>query len=113
MAGPRIEREKRTVAAMVRVYCRGRHGTRRGLCPECAELLGFARSRLDGCRFGEAKSTCGSCAIHCYRPDMRDRIREVMRYAGPRMMLHHPVMAMRHLVDSRRRRRNGDDAGAG
>jgi len=113
MAGPRIEREKRTVAAMVRIHCRGRHGTRSGLCPECAELLVYARARLDGCRFGEAKSTCGSCAIHCYRPDMRDRIREVMRYAGPRMMLRHPVMAVRHLIDGRRGPRDGADAEAG
>ena len=113
MAGPRIEREKRTVAAMVRIHCRGRHGTRRGLCPECTALLEYARARLDGCRFGEAKPTCGGCAIHCYGPDMRVRIREVMRYAGPRMMLRHPVMAVRHLVDGRRRPRDVDDAEAG
>ena len=113
MAGPRVERERRTVAAMVRMYCRGRHGTRTGLCPECAELLGYAHARLDGCRFGEAKPTCGSCAIHCYGPDMKVRIREVMGYAGPRMMLRHPVMAVRHVLDGRRRPPDGDDAEGG
>lgn len=103
MPGPRIDRERRTVAAMVRIYCRGRHGTAVGLCPECAKLLGYAHARLEGCRFQEGKPTCGGCAIHCYRPDMRERIREVMRYAGPRMLLRHPVMAVRHLIDGRRR----------
>ncbi|MDR2525428.1 MAG: nitrous oxide-stimulated promoter family protein, partial [Oscillospiraceae bacterium] len=34
----------------------------------------------------------------CYRADMREKIRAVMRYAGPRMLLHHPVMAIRHFI---------------
>lgn len=28
---------------------------------------------------------------------MRQRMQEVMRYAGPRMLWHHPVAAIRHL----------------
>ena len=113
MAGPRIEREKRTVGAMVHIHCRGKHGTRRGLCPECAELLEYSHARLDSCRFQEGKPTCGGCSVHCYRPDIRPRIREVMRYAGPRMLLRHPVMAVRHLLDGRRRPPDGDDAKPG
>ncbi len=105
MAGGRIDREKRTVEAMVRIHCRGVHGSRGELCGECAELLAYSRSRLDKCRFGEDKPTCGRCAVHCYRPEMRERIRAVMRYSGPRMAVRHPVMAVRHAVDGRRRRR--------
>lgn len=101
--GPRIRREKRTVAAMVGMYCRGLHGTHGELCGECAELLAYAHARLDQCRFGEGKTTCGRCTVHCYRPEMRERIRAVMRWSGPRMLLRHPVMAVQHAVDGRRR----------
>jgi len=100
--GPRIRREKRTVAAMVGMYCHVHHGTRGALCADCAGLLEYAHARLDRCRFGEGKSTCGRCAVHCYRPEMRERIRAVMRWSGPRMLLRHPLMAVRHAVDGRR-----------
>jgi len=98
----RAFREKRTVAAMISMYCRGRHGSRKELCPTCADLLAYARRRVDGCPFGEEKPTCANCPIHCYRADMRQRIREVMRYSGPRMLLRHPVLAFLHLIDGRR-----------
>ena len=91
----RIEREKRTVGQMIGIYCRTRHGG--GLCPECSELLAYACFRLDHCRFGNAKGTCKQCRVHCYKPAMRERMRSVMRFAGPRMLWHHPVAAIRHM----------------
>ena len=103
----RITREKRTVAAMVRLYCRKHHGSRGSLCPECSELLDYATCRLDRCPFGPQKTTCASCPIHCYKPQMRDRVKEVMRYAGPRMLLRHPILAVRHLLDGRRKQAGG------
>jgi hypothetical protein len=33
---------------------------------------------------------------------MREKIREVMRYAGPRMIYRHPIMAVFHLIDGMR-----------
>jgi hypothetical protein len=30
---------------------------------------------------------------------MREAVREVMRYAGPRMALRHPILAFLHLLD--------------
>ena len=102
----RLQREARTVAAMIRRYCRDRHHTTDGLCPECAELLAYARRRLARCPFQERKTTCGKCPVHCYAPAMRERIREVMRYAGPRMLLSHPLMALRHLLDGLRKPRS-------
>ncbi len=103
MEHPRIAREKRTVEAMVRIYCRGHHGARGGLCEGCTDLRDYAFARLDRCRYAEGKPTCANCEVHCYGPKMRVRVREVMRYAGPRMMARHPVMALRHVVDGRRR----------
>jgi Nitrous oxide-stimulated promoter len=99
----RIAREKRTVAAMVAIYCRGRHGCGRGpLCETCHELLDYAHCRLDRCPFGARKTACVDCPIHCYKPAMRERVKEVMRYAGPRMLLRHPILAVFHLLDGRR-----------
>lgn len=89
---------------MIAITCRDLHGRRRrDLCPECAELADYARLRLERCPFGTTKPTCGNCKIHCYRPEMRERIHQVMRHAGPRMILRHPALALLHLlVDERR-----------
>jgi len=100
----RIAREKKTVAAMIRLYCRRHHGRlrHRRLCKECDELHEYAMARLDRCPLAAEKPPCSKCPIHCYRPAMRDRIREVMRYAGPRMLIRHPILAIGHLLDSLR-----------
>ena len=103
----RLVREERTIAAMIEMYCRDHHGDAarddEGLCPDCAELMAYARVRLDKCRYGTEKPTCASCPTHCYKPAMRERVREVMRYSGPRMLKKHPVLAVAHLVDGRRK----------
>lgn len=93
----KIESEKRIVETMIRLYCR-RHEGNETLCDDCQKLLDYALQRLGRCRFGNAKTTCKRCPAHCYRPDMRDRIRAVMRWSGPRMMLYHPIAAIRHLL---------------
>jgi len=101
---PRIEREKRTIRAMLALYCRDHHGRADELCDECAELLKYALGRLDRCPFGEGKTACSDCEIHCYKPAMREKVRQVMRYSGPRMLLHHPILAVRHLIDGRHKK---------
>ena len=69
------------------------------LCPQCQELLTYAHQRLERCKFGNEKPSCTRCPVHCYKPAMRQQIRQVMRYSGPRMLLHNPVLAIRHLWD--------------
>ncbi len=98
---PRITREKKTIDAMVHIYCKAHHGTHGELCPECAEFKAYAFMRLEKCPFQERKSTCGKCLIHCYRPDMKQKVKVVMRYSGPRMLLHHPGLALHHVWDGR------------
>jgi len=93
----RIEEEKRVVRWMIELYCRKQHGGKE-LCPDCKALAAYCNSRLDGCKFGESKPTCKKCPVHCYKPDMREEIRKVMRYSGPRMIFHHPIAAIRHLM---------------
>lgn len=110
---PRLTREKKTVEAMVRIACRGQHATENGLCQDCEELLDYALERLDKCPFRASKPTCAQCPIHCYQPSMREEIRAVMRYAGPRMMFRHPILALGHLIDGLARRRTSDAAKGG
>lgn len=99
------EREKRMVSQMIALYCRKKHHTRGDLCPQCAALDAYAKMRADKCPFMETKTFCSNCRVHCYSPDMRAKIREVMRFAGPRMILHHPVAAIRHVVETRKEQR--------
>ena len=144
----KIETEKQTIEAMIRLYCKGKRHTKTEnyresqncpsnlnnlssqstpttpispipanrssahpltpyrspltvppLCPQCQELLTYAHQRLERCKFGNDKPSCTRCPVHCYKPAMRQQIRQVMRYSGPRMLLHNPVLAIRHLWD--------------
>jgi hypothetical protein len=95
----RIERERRTIEVMVRLYCGDHHGAKHTLCDDCAELMAYAEKRLERCPFQEEKPTCTNCPIHCYKPDRRQKVKAVMRYSGPRMMLRHPIFALRHWID--------------
>ncbi|MBQ8638850.1 MAG: nitrous oxide-stimulated promoter family protein [Lachnospiraceae bacterium] len=99
------EREKQTVSLMIRLYCREKHGGKCGLCPECDALQQYAVMRSEKCPFMETKTFCSNCRVHCYKPDMREKIREVMRFSGPRMMFHHPVLAVRHVIESKKEKR--------
>jgi len=98
----RLAREKRTVAAMIRLYCRGHHSPEARPCAECSTLLDYALHRIERCRFGPGKPVCSKCRVHCYGAEQRELIRRVMRYAGPRMLLAHPLLALLHLRDAGR-----------
>jgi hypothetical protein len=99
----RIDREKRTIKAMINIFCREQHGSKAGgLCDECNTLMQYAYLKLDKCRFKDQKPTCAKCPIHCYRPDMRERVKGVMRFSGPKMTLRHPWLALCHLIDGLR-----------
>jgi hypothetical protein len=96
-------RELTTISAMLDMYCRAHHGgAPAALCASCAELFQYASRRLERCVFGDAKPTCANCIVHCYSAEMREQVRVVMRWAGPRMLLRHPLLGIRHLLDGRR-----------
>ncbi len=95
------EREKRLVTQMIALYCRKNHGVKT-LCKQCRELAEYACMRSDKCPFMENKTFCSNCRVHCYKPEMREKIRAVMRFSGPRMIFHHPIMAMRHVIEVKR-----------
>lgn len=85
---------------MIQVYCHGQEHSRepgQDLCSQCSGLLLYAKERIQACRFGDQKGFCSKCTVHCFKPDRREDVKQVMRYAGKRMLLHHPLMALRHL----------------
>jgi hypothetical protein len=88
---------------MIGLYCRAHHGTRSSLCPRCDALGRYAQARIERCPFGAEKPTCKNCTVHCFQPARREEMREVMRFAGPRMTWRYPVLALLHLLDGRRR----------
>ena len=95
----RIEREKKTVKIMIEIYCRKKHKHKDGLCDECTELLEYAHKRLSFCKFAENKSTCGKCPIHCYKKDMKAKIKDVMKFSGPRLIIYNPLELIRHALN--------------
>lgn len=99
------EREKKLVSQMIALYCKKKHHTRDGLCPECAALEAYARQRSEKCPFMETKTFCSNCPVHCYKADMREKIRKVMAFSGPWMLLYHPVTAIRHILETTKERR--------
>ncbi|MGI6019000.1 MAG: nitrous oxide-stimulated promoter family protein [Marvinbryantia sp.] len=98
------EREKQLVSQMIALYCKKQHGGK-SLCPDCAALDAYARQRSDRCPFMETKTFCSNCKVHCYKPEMREKIRAVMRFSGPRMLFHHPVIAIRHMIETQKEKK--------
>ena len=92
-------KEQTVVREMIAMYCRHHHGGKE-LCTECRELADYAVARSEHCPFMETKTFCSNCTVHCYSPAMREKIRAVMRWSGPRMIFHHPGMAVWHVVTS-------------
>lgn len=103
------EKEKRIVKEMIVLYCHGHHHNAAGgeMCDECRVLCDYAWKRSDLCPFMETKTFCSNCTVHCYQPEMREKIRTVMRWSRPRMIFHHPVMALSHVIASKREKRLG------
>lgn len=96
----KIEREKKTIKLMIEIYCKKKHDMRNGeLCEECQGLLEYAHKRLSYCKFGENKSTCSRCPIHCYKKDMKEKVKVVMKFSGPRLIIYNPVELIRHALN--------------
>jgi hypothetical protein len=97
MASDKIEREAETLRTMIGIYCKQKH-RQPELCDECRELLAYAEQRLSKCPFTPDKPFCKNCTIHCYKPQAREEIRRVMRFAGPRMIFHNPWLTIKHVL---------------
>ena len=99
----RLAREHLTMSKMTGIYCADHHDNSDELCASCQEFLDYAKVRLRKCPYGEDKPTCANCPVHCYKPAQKAQAREIMRYAGPRMLLRHPLLTIAHLMDGYRK----------
>lgn len=99
----KLLREFQTIKAMVEIYCKAHCDAKGKLetCQDCQDFLTYAHTKLDRCPYGQNKPTCNKCPVHCYKPELKAKAREIMIYSGPRMLLPHPIMAIRHLLAER------------
>lgn len=89
--------EIKTLETMIKIYCQQKHGAKcNELCPQCTNLLSYAKKRIDNCVYGDQKPVCSKCKVHCYKSDMRESIKEVMKYSGPRMLGKSPLLSLRY-----------------
>ena len=101
------EKEKESILCMIEIYCKHNHKEyhknynktfgSKNICRECEEIYHYACERTDRCRFIETKTFCSACKTHCYETTYRERIREIMRYGGPRLLFDSPMMVLRHM----------------
>ncbi|MFU8890914.1 MAG: nitrous oxide-stimulated promoter family protein [Anaerosomatales bacterium] len=127
MSDAQVVKDTRLLGDFSVIYCRGNHpgadrvpltsdGASLGVygrklpivCEECARLLRYAEKRRAFCP-KDPKPFCSYCDTHCYSSEMREFMREVMRYAGPRSITRgHAIDSVRHLVEGRRARREAE-----
>lgn len=90
--------ELKTMYQIIGIYCHNKHHTLKGqLCEECQKVWQYAEHRIDVCPHMENKTFCSVCKTHCYAPTYREKIREIMRYGGPRMLFISPIQVIRHM----------------
>ena len=104
--------EVKLIPKMIEIYCHGNHHTKKHeFCKECEELKEYSLFRLSKCPFKVNKKFCSFCKIHCYKPEMKLKIKEVMRYSGPRMIFHHPAAAIRHVILTKKEKKQIESKG--
>jgi len=92
-----MNHELETVERMIEIYCRGKHAGTDGLCVDCKTLLDYAVQKIGKCP-QNPKPKCRDCKIHCFSIENRNRIKDVMRYSGPRMLLRYPLLTLKHCL---------------
>jgi len=113
---PHLERDLRTLARFIALYCRRRHpaackasmqlkshdlqaiaGQPLILCNSCRKLLAHALVKRSHCPL-QPKPSCKHCPVHCYHPNYRAQIQEVMKYSGRQMVLAGRLDYLLHLL---------------
>lgn len=99
------ENEKKLIEQMIHIYCKSKHKTKNTLCDECSDLLAYSHLRVSKCPFMESKTFCSNCRVHCFRNEKREKIKEVMSFSGKRMIFHHPIIAINHVIQVKKQKR--------
>lgn len=93
----RIESEKNIIKKMIEIYFNNLEDDELNE-DEKLELIRYSSNKLDHCKFGNDKPFCSKCTVHCYSPEMREKIKMVMRYSGPRIIFYHPIVTLKHIL---------------
>ncbi|MFI3206328.1 MAG: nitrous oxide-stimulated promoter family protein [Clostridia bacterium] len=102
------ENEKNLIELMIKIYCNSKHKTKNSLCEQCQEILEYSHLRINKCPFMETKSFCSNCKVHCFKRDKREKIREIMAFSGKRMIFYHPILAIKHLIQTKNKEKIGE-----
>ena len=97
--------ELKTMYQMIGIYCKHKHHSKSTLCDSCEDVWKYAEMRVHRCPHMETKTFCAMCKTHCYGPNYRDKVREIMRFSGPRMLLVSPWQVIKHIYYEWRERR--------
>lgn len=92
--------DEKTLYAMQLIYCSAKHAKdagEDGLCDPCRDLLKYSLERTKNCSYKAQGRLCSACEIHCFENEQRARIRQVMRFSGPRLIFRKPALALRYL----------------
>ena len=81
--------EIQLLSEMIDLYAKKHH-------INCDDLKQYAIKRTISCPFMEQKTFCSACKVHCYQEEYRIKIKEIMRYSGPRLFFSHPILVIRH-----------------
>ena len=97
-------KDLRVLVSFTSVYCRHHHvapmsgvdvgstscdplvAGKHQVCDECREFLAYAVARRMDCPL-DPKPVCKHCPVHCYKPDYRQQVKEVMRFSGKHLLL--------------------------
>ena len=103
MAGD-VGKDLKVLEQFIQIYCETKHrGAEKtekaglSLCAECHETLGYSRTRRQLCHF-DPKPTCKNCKVHCYKPDQRQRIKDIMRHSGMHLIKRGRIDMLLHYL---------------
>ena len=91
----KLSEEYEIVCEMIDLYHRKNDKFSDG---DISDLKAYVKSKLSSCPHGSNKPFCSYCKIHCYEPVRREKIREVMRFSGPRFIFYRPGKSIKHLL---------------
>ncbi len=112
---PKVIGDLKTLVKFIEVYCDGHHndddrkqielkthnlheltGRHPRLCADCQKLLTHALVKRTICPM-DPKPQCKHCPKHCYHPNYRQKIQEVMKYSGRKLVMRGRVDYLLHL----------------
>ncbi len=108
-------KDVKVLGNFISIFCRENHGTDERadlllkdarvrsilgdedpvLCSDCQKLLTHGIAKLLQCPY-DPKPMCKKCSTHCYAPDYREKMREVMKFSGLYLVKHGRVDLMVH-----------------